>query len=240
LDALDPAVADHIFILSWDPDNPEHSWPEVVEDLSLSGVDVVIVDNLMGAMGPECDPSSAKDARALTHDLDRIYRAGFALIAVHHTPKDGPAGPSKSPLGSQHFRGWARSGILVTKTSEHQRKLTVENNLAAGAIIRWGLNYVDGAPMVTLIEDEAASAKKVVQRSPERLDRMAAAAAWIILNHRHEPRMTKLGELLEVEFSGSRKTWTKNLNEKQILGKLIGYDPEAGWQYRKPPEGATR
>lgn len=107
---------------------PDTDWTEVTRSLIANGVNVFVLDNVLGALASGGDVRQVSDTRPVTDALTRLVDAGIAVIAVHHEGRltaDGKGG--NAPMGSQQLSAWPRS-ILKLSGKSNSRSLSVTGN----------------------------------------------------------------------------------------------------------------
>ncbi|MFL6098804.1 MAG: AAA family ATPase [Actinomycetales bacterium] len=225
---LAPEATDRLLIARFNHNDPNQTWLALAAELAEAGADLMIVDNLLGAMPPGCDPSNAEHARAFIQQMDQARDFGLALLVAHHTAKSGLGNSGKSPLGSQLWRAWPQASILLQKSSETIRRLEIETNVGMSTSMTLTMSYGTGAPLFTVTTNESRKS----ERGTERMDRYQDAANWIVTVHPMVKRKSELAKLLAEEFGGAASTWEKDLGPKYILGGMLTCVEGVGWSLR--------
>lgn len=180
---------------------PDTDWTEVARSLVGLGVNVFILDNMLGALPSGADVRQASDTRPVTDVLTRLVDVGVAVIAVHHEGKLNVDGRSGGAMGSQQLTAWPRSILKLSNTSG-SRALKVSGNHVETHTMRLDLTVTDhdGFWFTSLgNERQQSGAETARQRGRSRLDyagltdhvlgseakrlpSRAAVAAWLVDN----------------------------------------------------------
>jgi hypothetical protein len=174
---------------------------------------LLVFDNITsGLEGPinEADPSS------ILGPLGRIVSAGTPVVVIAHSGKSNSPGP----MGPTAYKAWRRHGIHVTGKGD-RRILKRAGNLGS-----WPDVVVSGVPNGAAVEYALLEGQASRNRSPERLDRNAEIARWVVTNCQGKG-VNEVGKLVAAEFGGkegSRQTSLKT----GALSKLLNREGEGG------------
>jgi hypothetical protein len=113
----------------WHAPHPDdtQAWDVLHQDRTRLGVQVMVYDNLSGAVsGPDLDIATNAATHAVRTRLTELAWQGTGVIAISHSMKNGTL-----PLGSNTIDGWARTRITVgSRRGRSSRTLHVVSNRA--------------------------------------------------------------------------------------------------------------
>jgi hypothetical protein len=164
----------------------------------------------------ENDAGEVSGILAFLRELQRAH--SLAVVVVHHTRKNGPAGSQAGQglRGSSDFHAWTDSALYLRRQRD-QLLLTVEHRAApAPDPITLTLLTEDGHPHLEILghETEAADAAPLATRILAAIDQLGGAATRDALRATLHIRNERLGpELTRLAAAGSlaRTTagWTR-------------------------------
>ncbi|MGA4540116.1 AAA family ATPase [Uniformispora flossi] len=221
------------------PNGDPDYWSRLACQIAGEGIGVLIVDNLLGAMPPGGEVNNQAHVASVTHGLRNITDQGIAVVLIHHQAKVGvDGGVSRTPMGSQQIRAWARSLLRLERPGDGTRRLLyVEGNNAQQQTLSLALDVVGGAGYFTV------SGKHEDSRVPRNrtAERVAAenAEARFVLASTEARRLTgmPLGQWLAANSGESMAcrtadAWRKRVERLEKRGFLAagpdGWLP--GWQ----------
>ena len=177
----------------WDADR----WQRAVEELICDGVELLIIDHVIGLVSDANDPVEAKWWTTL---FTRLAMRGCAVLALTHTAKPGERGPShgaNAPYGNRLWGAAPRTVVAMTTNSDGVRTLKAFNNDGPAATLCATLEVEGAAPRWHPAEapspkrsaprqrgertrhDRSAWLDKVVEQAPPGLGSKKAVYQWL-------------------------------------------------------------
>lgn len=163
-------------------------WTGVSRFLDAHGVNVFVLDNVLGALAPGGDVRQVSDTRPVTDALTRLVDAGVAVVAIHHEGRltaDGKGGGA--PMGSQQLTAWPRSTLRLSGKSA-LLSLKVTGNHVEPHTMRLDLTVTDhdGFWFTPLDSELQQSGSETVRRrGRSRVDHAGLAAHVVGSELRH-------------------------------------------------------
>ncbi len=121
-------------------------WADVTAEIVLRGIQLVIIDNVMGFSEDPNDVVAAKHLSSVFLDWHRLH--GVATLMLTHTAKPGASGPAhgvNAAYGSRYWTVPARVKARLTFDRRSQRRqVTTVNNDSEGLCIDASLSVEEG------------------------------------------------------------------------------------------------
>lgn len=187
-------------------------WDEVVELATESEAQLLIFDNVTGALDEainDADPSK------ITGPLTRITVGGTPVVLIAHSAKGG----GSNPMGPTAYHAWQSHGLHITGSGNAQRKVKREGN--QGAFPKVALGEAGESP------SESTPGGSTAQRSASTLDRNAAMAQHVV-EECQGLSANAAGSRLAAEFGLSEGTCQGMMKGNGTVIRLLDRDDSSG------------
>jgi hypothetical protein len=165
-------------------------WDALVEFLIGEGFNFVVLDNLMGVTGDTNDPATLT---TVFDGLTKLTSRGVAVVVLHHESEHGAVIPGAPPMGNSVTVQKARTWIQVRQTAKRGLRggntaLVVKANsleqpqqVICEPLPGPNFKVINRGPWVSRSDEESLPRPKQ-KRSPEKLDKNANMADWMVEN----------------------------------------------------------
>jgi AAA domain len=202
-------------------------WERLTDNLDANGVELFILDNVLGAIPPDADISQGTTARRLLDGVDHIMRAGIAVLLVTHTAKPGQEGSysnggTSSPIGGRLFGARPRTILSLTRSRKHGLALRVDSNHAEQVAMPLTLTVKrNGAPIFEVRESKGQGRVTAKPAAPR--DWREALADQIVAEQPASSSLRAVAEQYAAKVGKSAHTL------RLALGDFLTHDG-TGWR----------
>lgn len=183
---------DRVLVQDWSA-NPwtEYDEEELRRVMDGGEIDLVVLDNLQGALRPGESVNDDAQVRTYTDLLRRVDRAGPACLLVHHcSEKPSVNGvEAGTPMGASMLTPVSRASVQVSAPRGKPNRIRVVSNDGPEVVLHYRATWEDGVPTLAVLTEtetaerpprqrtEAAKAERAAHLlTAPASDRMSAAA----------------------------------------------------------------